>query len=387
VKSLFQAALVASMMAPAMVIAQELDAGNDTRTSRAVEPATQYEISGATVMSPNETSWQLAKSSDVELDFVKKGTMLGETTVAGVGIVTVPSDASNAEYLQLIRSFGDEQNYGEDPDRFVLVSASEELTTFNKTPCIQFQRTFQDLVNPANDVVGPQYLKALGYYCRNPDHPAFGFEISYSNRSDEKDISSTLKNAADDFFKGVQLPIATAMQDYDAAIRAAEVGDFDTAIQILKPLAEQGDAQGQYSFGLLMLRGDGIPKAPSEAARWITLAAEQGDLNAQTLLGILYDRGEGVRADAERAMQWYLLAAEGGSNIAQTNLALGFRDGKGVPQNYGKAGLWLWISAENGSEIGLKWLENAQTNMSPEQFAEGQLRVRACIESFYKDCD
>jgi hypothetical protein len=127
-----------------------------------------------------------------------------------------------------------------------------------------------------------------------------------------------------------------------------------------------------------------IPRLPDRTSRH---PAKEAHLNAQTLLGILYDRGEGVRADAERAMQWYLLAAEGGSNIAQTNLALGFRDGKGVPQNYGKAGLWLWISAENGSEIGLKWLENAQTNMSPEQFAEGQLRVRACIESFYKDCD
>jgi hypothetical protein len=81
------------------------------------------------------------------------------------------------------------------------------------------------------------------------------------------------------------------------------------AAQLLRPLAERGDAQAQTYLGFMYEYGRGVPQSYAEAAIWYCLAAEQGHAQAQYLLGLIYDKGFGVRRDYVEAHKWLNLAA------------------------------------------------------------------------------
>ena len=61
------------------------------------------------------------------------------------------------------------------------------------------------------------------------------------------------------------------------AFAAQEKGDFATALQLIRPLAEHGSADAQYNLGIMYFTGQGVPKDSAEAAKWFRLAADQGD--------------------------------------------------------------------------------------------------------------
>jgi len=70
--------------------------------------------------------------------------------------------------------------------------------------------------------------------------------------------------------------LSVQAQDLQKGFAAFERGQFDVALQELRPLAEQGDAFAQYFLGVMYLTGDGVPQDEAEASRWLHLAALQG---------------------------------------------------------------------------------------------------------------
>ena len=75
-------------------------------------------------------------------------------------------------------------------------------------------------------------------------------------------------------------------------------------------LAEAGDADAQFSLGVMYEQGKGIRQDYTEAVRWYRKAAEQGYAEAQYNLGVMYAEGQGVRQDEAEAVKWYRKAAE-----------------------------------------------------------------------------
>ncbi|MFP6688182.1 MAG: hypothetical protein VCD31_02525, partial [Alphaproteobacteria bacterium] len=67
----------------------------------------------------------------------------------------------------------------------------------------------------------------------------------------------------------------SAWADYDEGMAAAQRGDFATALQEFRPLAEQGDADAQTLIGMMYNEGLGVPKNDAEAVKWFHKAAEQ----------------------------------------------------------------------------------------------------------------
>ena len=80
-------------------------------------------------------------------------------------------------------------------------------------------------------------------------------------------------------------------QDYDAGLKAAQAGDFQTALKEWKPLADQGDAYAQNNLGLMYADGEGVPEDDAEAARWLRLAADQGLAEAAGWYRLAADQG------------------------------------------------------------------------------------------------
>ncbi|WP_412058252.1 tetratricopeptide repeat protein [Bartonella sp. DGB2] len=57
-----------------------------------------------------------------------------------------------------------------------------------------------------------------------------------------------------------------------------------------------GNSRAQRQLGLMLLRGEGGKKNPTQAARWLQLAAKKGDTVAQAIFGnMLFQTGKTVR--------------------------------------------------------------------------------------------
>jgi TPR repeat protein len=106
------------------------------------------------------------------------------------------------------------------------------------------------------------------------------------------------------------------IEDASAAMKKGRKDDYATALQLLRPLAEQGDARAEQLLGTLYYYGNGVRESKVEAVKWYEDAANQGYAEAQRNLGYLYQKGIGVLRDVVRAHMWLNLAAAAGDSGA-----------------------------------------------------------------------
>ena len=74
--------------------------------------------------------------------------------------------------------------------------------------------------------------------------------------------------------------LAGPLEDADAAMKRH---DYKTALRLIRPLAEQGNANAQYNLGVLYDNGLGVPQDRVSAYMWLNLAAMQGRESAATI--------------------------------------------------------------------------------------------------------
>lgn len=129
---------------------------------------------------------------------------------------------------------------------------------------------------------------------------------------------------------------ATA-QSYEDGKQAYLAKDYDKALEILKPLAEQGNSDAQVTLGLMYDYGHGVEQDTATAIEWYTRAAEQGQPVVQHDLGVKYFQGKGIERDYRQAAKWWEQAANAGLADSQFNLGLMYYRGLGIRQNYTKA--------------------------------------------------
>jgi TPR repeat protein len=135
-------------------------------------------------------------------------------------------------------------------------------------------------------------------------------------------------------------------EDLAAADAAFRRGDYATVRQLMKPLADAGNAKAQNYLGVLYDNGFGVPRDDAQAVAWYRKAADQGNAAAQSNLGRLYDNGHGVPQDDARALSWYRKAAEQGDPIAQTSLGAAYETGRGVERDLAQAAGWYRKAAD-----------------------------------------
>jgi hypothetical protein len=164
----------------------------------------------------------------------------------------------------------------------------------------------------------------------------------------------------------------SASAGFDEGSAAFTRGDYVTALNEWRPLAENGNARAQFNLGLMYVDGLGVPQDYAEAARLFRMAAMQGDTNAQLNLGVLYAKGQGVPQDYSEAVSWYRKAAEQGDVYAQFILGRMYVLGRGVPQNYVEAHMWWNLAASQGNDDALMFRDKVAEMMTPAQIAEAQ---------------
>jgi uncharacterized protein len=185
---------------------------------------------------------------------------------------------------------------------------------------------------------------------------------------------------------------------------AFDRGDYKTAVEKWKPLAEQGNDYAQFLLGSMYGNGQGVAQDDKEAVKWYRLSAEQGFAMAQYSLGVMYDdkeavkwfrlsaeqgnamaqsnlglmyaNGQGVAQDDKEAVKWFRLSAEQGFARAQDNLGEMYGNGQGVAQDYVQAHKWFNLAGANGYEDGRKNRDNIEKRMTPAQIAQAQEMTR-----------
>lgn len=141
---------------------------------------------------------------------------------------------------------------------------------------------------------------------------------------------------------------APASADFEDGKRAAIEGDYATAYQEWRPLAEQGHADAQFLLGLMYREGRAVPQDFAKAAEWLQKASGQGHVDAGFFLARAYREGRGVAQDYGQAAHWFRAAAELGHAEAAFTLGLMHRKGEGVAKDDAEAASWYRRAAELG---------------------------------------
>ncbi|MEO1955950.1 MAG: sel1 repeat family protein, partial [Gammaproteobacteria bacterium] len=96
--------------------------------------------------------------------------------------------------------------------------------------------------------------------------------------------------------------------NYQDGWDAYEKGNYQAAIDIWKPLAEDGDTRAQNKLTGMALYGNGYfsgqfdsYEQANRAFIYIKKKAEQGNASSQNNLGVMYDKGKGVPQDYKEA--------------------------------------------------------------------------------------
>jgi uncharacterized protein len=174
--------------------------------------------------------------------------------------------------------------------------------------------------------------------------------------------------------------VCAACSSFQDGERLFKRGEYQSAYEAWKPLAESGDARAQYwvarmyyyavgptddvAIGLdwfrraanqghagaqyeLGLHFQQPPKDYRNAAHWFDLAARQGHAGAQLLLAVQYSNGRGVPRDYSKSFELLSLAAKKGVPLAFLNLSGAYSAGEGVQPSIVRAYMWAILAEQN----------------------------------------
>lgn len=124
--------------------------------------------------------------------------------------------------------------------------------------------------------------------------------------------------------------------------------DLAEALRWFRLSADQGDTNSQYHLGGMSEGNSGVPKDLDASQKWLRLAAAQGSGRAIHELGNLYFWGDRVKKDVAEGLRWYRLGAERGNTRSAYQLGWMYANKAGVPRDYAESRKWYLVAARNG---------------------------------------
>jgi TPR repeat protein len=115
------------------------------------------------------------------------------------------------------------------------------------------------------------------------------------------------------------------------------------AVDLYRKAAQQGDPLAGWLAGRHYFLGNGVPRDPDAAQKWLKLSADQNNAFGAYYLGrLMADR------DYAKSPKLYKIAADQGLPQAQYFYAKALKDGRGIPQDRFTAYVWYSIAADAG---------------------------------------
>jgi TPR repeat protein len=162
----------------------------------------------------------------------------------------------------------------------------------------------------------------------------------------------------------------------EVALQAFQEGYDDTALYLLTPLADGGNAMAQYGLADMYQYGLGVRRDSHKAIELLTKAASQGFIPAEQRLGEIYLHGRLVLQDVTLAREWLRKAAVAGDDSAQYELTGIYEHGLGVQADPVEAYAWAAVAAAHGNALAQRERDHILTGLSAEQAAKAELRAQ-----------
>ena len=112
----------------------------------------------------------------------------------------------------------------------------------------------------------------------------------------------------------------TACSEVTDPKKAFDSGNYETALNLWLPLAENGDADAQNYLGIIYYLGLGTQKNYKKALEWYGRAAKAGHADAQRNYGDMINFGRGTHKDNYEAYKWYFAASQQGNEKAKREI-------------------------------------------------------------------
>jgi TPR repeat protein len=101
---------------------------------------------------------------------------------------------------------------------------------------------------------------------------------------------------------------------------AFDKGDYETALKLWMPKAENNDAEAQNYIGIIYFLGLGVNRDYKKAIYWYEKSARAGYSDAQRNFGDMLHFGRGIQRDNYQAYKWYFAAAQQGNHGAEKQI-------------------------------------------------------------------
>jgi TPR repeat protein len=204
-------------------------------------------------------------------------------------------------------------------------------------------------------------------------------------------MSKKMLLAAAGLILGLQ-SISVLAVSITSAKQAIEKQDYTSALEDLKVLIDEGNADATNLMGQLYENGWGVEKDAIKAKSLYDRGARQGNISslnslrklknieykveldallpqvnagnasAQNRAGEMYEFGYGADRDGAMAFKLYQLAADQGFVAAQHNLGRSYNFATGVEQNFEEAERWYLKAAKQGYTNSMFFLGTLYSN-------------------------
>ena len=156
-------------------------------------------------------------------------------------------------------------------------------------------------------------------------------------------------------------------QSVRAGIEAWQKSDYEGAVAIWRPLAEQGNADAAFNLGQAYRLGRGVPTNLAAAQTWLERAARKEHVDAQTTLGLLlFENG-----NQTAGLRWLKLAAEQGEARALLIYGTALFNGDNVPRDPVLGYAYVSRAAAQGLKPAKETLEQLDAILPVDQRKQG----------------
>ncbi|TMH43579.1 MAG: hypothetical protein E6H59_07790 [Betaproteobacteria bacterium] len=168
---------------------------------RISDPSTRVDVSGVSVLPPQEPGWQILQRSTFQLALGKRGPQPDATYVASVILYKLPDVDSEAQFLKLIS----ERRLSEpDTGRFRIVKNAEEISHRSEVYCVKYHTISEDHAARTSSGVGSMLSEMMGYHCQHPKNKNVGVNFQYSHRHYPGDEDPLIGKKAAEFLEDVK---------------------------------------------------------------------------------------------------------------------------------------------------------------------------------------
>lgn len=170
------------------------------RFPEVVDPSARINISGVSVLPPQEQNWKVSHMSENVISLIKKGSQPDATYASFVGFHELPDLESKEQFSKEIFKMLLSEI---DTERFTIKKNEGEISHSRETYCWRYHMISEDRAAKTRPGQKVMLLEMVGYICQHPKDRNKGVNFQYSHRYYPGDEDPEIKNKAKEFLDNV----------------------------------------------------------------------------------------------------------------------------------------------------------------------------------------